>query len=754
MAWGAAGNVDGDAGRFRPQVTPTCSNPKLSYYDGPLIQTPRIVTVFWSGNVNAALTAPTTGLAQFFTDVEQSGTYLPWLQEYDTVGITGGSEQAILAGSMIGTVTLVPSRCASTTKCTVTDAEIQTELNAQIVSGVLPAPVADCTGNTETLYMISFPPNVTVSGPDGAGTSCANNGFCAYHNTGTYAPTNIPLIYGVLPDEFTSACNTGCGNGTAMQNTTSTASHELVEAITDPDIGLIPATSPNVEAPAAWYDQSNNCGEIADICDTGAADTITVSGRVWSVQELWSNKQGKCTSTGPDPAVCSGTTLTSCRKCSCGDTGNACTGGTGVCETTSTNVLFGACEQCTSTDSTACGTSACTQSTTASQDDVCAACTPITSCPAGDNCGTISNGCGGMVVCGTPCTAPQTCGGGGTANQCGSPCTPLTACPAGDNCGTISNGCGGTLACGGACTAPETCGGGGAANQCGSPCTPLTACPAGDNCGTISNGCGGTLACGGACTAPETCGGGGAANQCGQMCVPLATCPAGLNCGTMSDGCGGTINCGACTTPQTCGGGGVANACGCAPLAACPAGQTCGSAPDGCGGTLSCGTCGAGQTCSGANQCVTVPVDAGTDSGSTDAGGADASTHPDANKLDAAIDAATGHDAAVDSSPSSDASPFADAGKDSATPPTDAEAKHDSGSSDSGALANHDGSTGPSAGDASVDGADAGDAVGQTGGCGCRTAQPTKTPSSFGILAFLPLALAARRRSRRRSQRA
>jgi MYXO-CTERM domain-containing protein len=151
---------------------------------------------------------------------------------------------------------------------------------------------------------------------------------------------------------------------------------------------------------------------------------------------------------------------------------------------------------------------------------------------------------------------------------------------------------------------------------------------------------------------------------------------------------------------------------------------------------------------------VTVPVDAGTDSGSTDAGGADASTHPDANKLDAAIDAATGHDAAVDSSPSSDASPFADAGKDSATPPTDAEAKHDSGSSDSGALANHDGSTGPSAGDASVDGADAGDAVGQTGGCGCRTAQPTKTPSSFGILAFLPLALAARRRSRRRSQRA
>ena len=222
------------------------------------------------------------------------------------------------------------------------------------------------------------------------------------------------------------------------------------------------------------------------------------------------------------------------------------------------------------------------------------ACAPGTTCPAGDNCGTVPNGCGGTISCGPACTAPQTCGGGGTPNVCG--CTPITTCPAGDNCGTISNGCGGTVTCGPACTAPQTCGGGGAPNVCG--CTPLTTCPAGKNCGTIPNNCGGTVSCGPACAAPQSCGGGGNPNVCG--CTPITACPAGLNCGTISNGCGGTISCGpACTAPQSCGGGGSPNVCGCTPLTVCPGGQNCGTAPNGCGGQLTCGTCTAPQTCGG-----------------------------------------------------------------------------------------------------------------------------------------------------------
>src|SRR5947209_9774996 len=44
------------------------------------------------------------------------------------------------------------------------------------------------------------------------------------------------------------------------------------------------------------------------------------------------------------------------------------------------------------------------------------------------------------------CTAPQSCGGGGTANVCG--CTPTTCAAQGKSCGSIPDGCSGTLSCG------------------------------------------------------------------------------------------------------------------------------------------------------------------------------------------------------------------------------------------------------------------------------------------------------------------
>jgi hypothetical protein len=54
------------------------------------------------------------------------------------------------------------------------------------------------------------------------------------------------------------------------------------------------------------------------------------------------------------------------------------------------------------------------------------------------------------------------------------PCTPTTCAALGADCGTLADGCGGTLDCG-TCTDPEICGGGGTTNVCGVPsCTPGT----------------------------------------------------------------------------------------------------------------------------------------------------------------------------------------------------------------------------------------------------------------------------------------
>lgn len=128
--------------------------------------------------------------------------------------------------------------------------------------------------------------------------------------------------------------------------------------------------------------------------------------------------------------------------------------------------------------------------------------------------------------------------------------TALTACPSGDNCGSVSNGCGGTVNCGGACPGTETCGGGGVPNQCGGGCVSNGMCTGGATCGTGTDNCGNTISCGPACVSPQTCGGGGVAGQCG--CTKTTCAAQGAACGTIADGCGGMLACPMCVAGDTC----------------------------------------------------------------------------------------------------------------------------------------------------------------------------------------------------------
>jgi hypothetical protein len=88
------------------------------------------------------------------------------------------------------------------------------------------------------------------------------------------------------------------------------------------------------------------------------------------------------------------------------------------------------------------------------------------------------------VTANTACGANSTCDGNGSCV-----CADPNACVG--KCGTFTDACGHSVNCGG-CTAPQTCGGGGTANLCG--CTPKPVCH--DECGgTVANGCGGTFVC-------------------------------------------------------------------------------------------------------------------------------------------------------------------------------------------------------------------------------------------------------------------
>ena len=191
-------------------------------------------------------------------------------------------------------------------------------------------------------------------------------------------------------------------------------------------------------------------------------------------------------------------------------------------------------------------------------------CVPQTCAGYPGMCGVQSDGCGGVTPYCNPCVSPQTCGGGGMAGVCGSPpaptCTPLTcaAYPTG-TCGQQSDGCGSLTADCMPCVPPQTCGGGGTAGQCGTPpvgaCVPKTCADYPSACGQQSDGCGGLTASCNPCPAGQTCGGGGTPGVCGSggQCVPKTCTQLGLNCGPAGDGCGGLVSCGTCAVGQTCG---------------------------------------------------------------------------------------------------------------------------------------------------------------------------------------------------------
>jgi hypothetical protein len=221
--------------------------PQLTYRNGPLISAAEVFTIFWG---SAWQTAPHSGLIgqinQFF-EVILASPLIDQLSEY-SVG-----KYPIAYGRRIGSTTIAVGPPGTS----VTDAVIQTLLQQQIAKGA----VAKVTANT--LYFIYVPPGVRVV----MGGSASCQAFCGYHNA-----IGAKTFYAVMPYP---GC-TGCTGGLAVLDAmTSTTSHELCEAITDPLPGQ------------GWYDDIH--GEIGDIC---AWKTRTLG--QYTVQLEWSNKASAC----------------------------------------------------------------------------------------------------------------------------------------------------------------------------------------------------------------------------------------------------------------------------------------------------------------------------------------------------------------------------------------------------------------------------------------------------------------------------
>src|ERR1700680_1076564 len=222
----------------------------LDYYGGPVVSNLQVVVVFWGPNVSSTVTSQIGGFFQAITN----SSYFDLVSEYSTsitpVGGGTGTNQSIGRGEYGGSYTITPSLCANA-PCTLTDAQIKAELLSQVTAGNLPPPTLDANGNVNTLYMTYFPHGVTIT--QGGYTSCAAFGFCAYHGTTSFTFNSKHLLYGVMPDFGPgSGCDSGCGAGTEFQNITSVSSHEMIETVTDADVGIATVFAP----PLAWMTQT------------------------------------------------------------------------------------------------------------------------------------------------------------------------------------------------------------------------------------------------------------------------------------------------------------------------------------------------------------------------------------------------------------------------------------------------------------------------------------------------------------------
>lgn len=259
--------------------------PHLAYYGGPVISNVKVVSLRWSAAVPADRSAAMEGFYRSFTN----GAMFDWLSKYDTAGQVGfadrlpGSAQRIGHGSFAGTYTMTPG--VGNTGNVVSPSQISDELVAHAASGAIPPPEVDAQGNPVTIYMIEFPDTVTIKA--GSLHSCVD--YCAFH--ASTRVEGVRAAYAVLP-AVAGGCLSGCAaRPDPFDIGTVNASHELVEAVTDPAIAEV---ARDLARPAAWFDARPDQGEIGDICDFPFTDDDDEMLDGYWVQREWSNRWRAC----------------------------------------------------------------------------------------------------------------------------------------------------------------------------------------------------------------------------------------------------------------------------------------------------------------------------------------------------------------------------------------------------------------------------------------------------------------------------
>ncbi|KAJ3317378.1 hypothetical protein HDV06_001668 [Boothiomyces sp. JEL0866] len=223
----------------------------LKYLGGPVVSNVEVTPIYY-GNFKYK-----TEITAFYKGVVDS-TYMDWLSEYNTKTQTIGRGKGF-----DGIIVKNPKK-----KVTTSDLE---NLFESLIKQQYIQP------NKNSYFPIHFEQGITVTSEEGM---CSK--WCAYHSSFTTKSGHL-ILYGIIPDLDDQGCAGACGLSSDLDNIMSTAAHELIETVTDP-----------ISHKLAWYDNRDDKGEIADICNQLQGTVVGGDGQSYVVQLQWSNKEKKC----------------------------------------------------------------------------------------------------------------------------------------------------------------------------------------------------------------------------------------------------------------------------------------------------------------------------------------------------------------------------------------------------------------------------------------------------------------------------
>jgi hypothetical protein len=250
----------------------------LSYHNGPVLHTARVVLIFWNGTNGAPY--PASNYAQALVDFRNQfggtneynviGQYYDSTGHVNTIGNTAGYTLQGSQADWNDTTNPLPANG------NVTDSLVQQEVQRYVASHGT---------DYNTVYEVVLPSKLTdgtnVYSSSGSSDSCGgpNLAYCAYHSH--YSNGTSYVKYSIEPYPSCSGCQ--ASGFTDIQNQEHFVCHETREAVTDP-LGN------------AWYDVRGN--EADDKCAwspapfTDGSDPTTGSG--YGYQYEWANNANGC----------------------------------------------------------------------------------------------------------------------------------------------------------------------------------------------------------------------------------------------------------------------------------------------------------------------------------------------------------------------------------------------------------------------------------------------------------------------------